>query len=385
MGKLSILYIAPSIAVPSFHGGSTHVLELSRNLVKLGCEVTVLARRLPAQPQSEVLDGIKIFRVWRGIFKPIVTDNLEKININQNNKFRLLEKIYFNTIYVTFISSIALYLANRGNVDVIMERGDSYGAGGLVSLITSIPLVTEIRDVYQPKISLIVAKKLLVYDTSILKDKRFLYKTTTMYGGVDIERFRPMNKMEIKASLGLSNKFVIGYSGSFAKSHRIDTLAIIAKRLIKKYGSNIHFLVVGPFNPSFLKILDSLGLRRHFLLSGPIHHEELPKYLNAMDVGLALYNPTLVAGPPYKVYEYNACGVPAITTDTIYSRKIIRNNFNGFLVNDVGDTVNKLSLLIENPCLLHEMSINARKIAETFSWKEEAKRIFKLLKAICDK
>jgi hypothetical protein len=108
MGKLSILYIAPSIAVPSFHGGSTHVLELSRNLVKLGCEVTVLARRLPAQPQSEVLDGIKIFRVWRGIFKPIVTDNLEKINITQNNKFRLLEKIYFNTIYVTFISSIAL-------------------------------------------------------------------------------------------------------------------------------------------------------------------------------------------------------------------------------------------------------------------------------------
>jgi hypothetical protein len=46
MDKLSILYIAPSIPVTGVGGGSTHVLELSRNLVNLGCNIMVLARRL---------------------------------------------------------------------------------------------------------------------------------------------------------------------------------------------------------------------------------------------------------------------------------------------------------------------------------------------------
>jgi len=385
MDKLSILYIAPSIPVPGVGGGSTHVLELSRNLVKLGCNIMVLARRLPAQPPSEVINGIKVFRIWRAIFRVAFTDSPQVTSDFTRKYLKPLERLYFNTAYAAFVSSVAFYLANKYKANVILERGDSYGAGAFVSLISGIPLITEIRDIYQPKISLIVAKKLLVYDASVLKDKRFLSKTAIMHGGVDAEKFKPMDKQDVKATLRLLNKFVVGYSGSFSSSHRLDILITLAERLRKMYGGKVHFLVIGPAGSQLLRTIRSLKLEHYFSFTGPISHDELPKYLNAMDVGLALYNPSMVAGPPYKVYEYMACGVPAITTETIYSRKIIKDGLNGFLVkmNDVKEVLHKISLLIENSNLLHQISVKARETALRFSWREEAERILKLFKAIC--
>jgi glycosyltransferase involved in cell wall biosynthesis len=386
MSVMRVLYVAPSIPVPGFHGGSTHVLELSRNLVKLGCNVAILARRLPGQPQFEVIDGVKVFRVWRGLFKPVFTDSPSIAVDPALGSLKLLEKMYFNTVYLAFTSSVALYLADKYKVDVILERGDSYGAGAIASLLTGIPLITEIRDIYQPRISLGVAKKLLVYDPSILGDKRLLYKTAIMHGGVDVEKFKPMLKQDAKTFLRLSDKFVIGYSGSSMKSHKLDVMVTLAEKLQKTYGDWVHFLVIGPRDHTLLKTVTASGLEHSFSFVSPVPHDELPRYINAMDVGLALYDPEKVAGPPYKVYEYMACGVPAITTETIYSRRILRDGLNGFLVkaNDYEDVLRKISLLIEDQRLLHEMSIRARKTALKFSWEKEAERILKLLTSCCE-
>jgi glycosyltransferase involved in cell wall biosynthesis len=386
MSVLRVLYVAPSIPVPGFHGGSTHVLELSRNLVKLGCDVVVLARRLPGQPRSEIIDGVKVFRIWRGLFKPVSTDSPNIVVNPALGSLKLLEKVYFNTVYLAFTSSVALYLANKYKVDVILERGDSYGAGAIASLITGIPLITEIRDIYQPRISLRVAKKLLVYDPSILRDKRLLFKVAIMHGGVDVKKFKPMLKRDAKTSLGLSGKFVIGYSGSSMKSHKLGVMVTLAEKLQKTYGGRVHFLVIGPRDRMLLKAITASGLEHSFSFVGPVPHDELPRYINAMDVGLAIYDPKKVAGPPYKVYEYMACGVPAITTETIYSRRMLRDGLNGFLVkaNDYEDVLRKISLLIEDPKLLHEMSIRARETALKFSWEKEAARILKLIMSCCE-
>jgi glycosyltransferase involved in cell wall biosynthesis len=386
MSVLRVLYVAPSIPVPGFHGGSTHVLELSRNLVKLGCNVVVLARRLPGQPQFEIMDGVKVFRIWRGLFKPVSTDSSSIVVSPALEGLKLLEKVYFNTVYLAFTSSVALYLARKYKVDVILERGDSYGASAIASLITGIPLITEIRGIYQPRISLRVAKKLLVYDPSILRDKRFLFKVAIMHGGVDVKRFKPMPKQDAKTSLGLSGKFVIGYSGSSMRSHKLGVMVTLAEKLQKTYGGRVHFLVIGPRDRMLLKAITALGLEHSFSFVGPVPHDELPGNINAMDVGLAIYDPKKVAGPPYKVYEYMACGIPAITTETIYSRRMLRDGLNGFLVkaNDYEDVLRKISLLIEDPKLLHEMSVKARETALKLSWEKEAERILKLLMSCCE-
>jgi len=385
-----ILYVAPSIPVPGFHGGSTHVTELSRHLVKHGCTVVVIARRLPGQKFYELIDGIHVYRVWRGIFRPVISDfstGSERTAILANSAYKIFEKIYFSSLYLLYVVFIGIYLAKKYDVDVILERGDSYGIGALISMFLRKPLIVEIRDVYQPRISLLRAKFILTYDKSIIKNPIFRNKAITMYGGVDITKFRPLSNIRDKIFPSLKDKIVIGYAGSFMKIHRINDILKLAKKLYEKYGDTIHFLMIGPYDTATLGSVKRFNLMEVFTFTGAIKHENLPVYISSMDIGIALYDPEMVAGPPYKVYEYMACGVPPVTTDTIFSRKIVIDGLTGFLVKhgDLDDLYKKLCLLIENKDLRQTMGSRARSFIERFSWSNEAERILKYLRRLLNR
>ena len=45
--------------------------------------------------------------------------------------------------------------------------------------------------------------------------------------------------------------------------------------------------------------------------------------------------------PPLKTYEYLACGLPCVATETISNRRIIQNGKNGILVSDTPTGVAK--------------------------------------------
>jgi len=384
---MKILYIAPSIPVPGFHGGSTHVSELSKHLTKLRCEVIVISRRLPGQKFFQKHDGIYIYRVWRGVFKPLPNDysiSFRDVNTLINSGNKLLEKVYFNSFYLFYVTFIGVYLAKKYNIDVILERGDSYGIGALISMFVNKPLIVEVRDVYQPTISLIRASLILTYDKSIIRKPLYRNKAVCMYGGVDIHKFQPIKDSKASLFPHLKDKIVIGYSGSFMRSHNINEILKIAKRLYEKYGEIIHFLMIGPYDQDILKKTNHLNLTKIFTFVGVIEHDKLPIYLSSMDIGIALYDPEKVAGPPYKVYEYMACGIPSVTTDTIFSRKIIKNGLAGFLVKagDLDDLFKKLCLLIEDKELRCAMGSEARNFVKRFSWSNEAERIFMYLKYV---
>jgi len=385
--KMKILYVAPSIPVPGFHGGSTHVTELGRHLVKRGCTVVVIARRLPGQKFFELVDGIHVYRVWRGIFRPVISDfsgGSEKTAILANSAYKVFEKIYFSSLYLLYVVFLGIYLAKKYDVNVILERGDSYGIGALISMLLHKPLIVEVRDVYQPIISLLRAKLILTYDKSIIKTPTFRNKAVTMYGGVDTTKFVPLSNSRTKIFPNLVGKIVIGYAGSFTKTHRLIDIIKLAKKLYERYGDTIHFLMIGPYDMALLELIKRLNLMNIFTFTGAIKHEDLPAYISSMDIGIALYDPEMVAGPPYKVYEYMACGVPPVTTDTIFSRKIIINVFTGFLVRhgDLVDLYEKLCLLIENKDMRQTMGSRARAFIERFSWSNEAERILKILRKL---
>jgi glycosyltransferase involved in cell wall biosynthesis len=386
---MRILYVAPSIPVPGFQGGSTHVHELSKHLIELGHNVCVLSRRMPDQSSYEVVDGIHIFPVWRGILRSMRPDGIAEAKsdvssvslLAKDGKIRkTIEKVYFNSLYLAYLTGIALQIVKKCRIDVILERGDSYGIGAVVSMLTNRPLITEVRDIYQPKISLIKAKNILTYDSNIIKNVKFRSKAIIMHGGVDVKKFRPLDKELAKERLRIKNKFVIGYAGSFMKTHQLDDLFYLAKVLCNK---NIHFLMVGPYASEFREKIEKLELSDLFTFTGPVRHDELPVFLSAMDVAVAFYDTSKMAGPPYKVYEYLACGLPSIITANSYSERLIQDSINGFLISDAKtEVISKILALIEDPVRRGQMSIEARKTALKCSWAEEAKILSSALEGI---
>ncbi|UCH37409.1 MAG: glycosyltransferase, partial [Candidatus Bathyarchaeota archaeon] len=68
----NICYLTPDVAIPHYRGASTHVYEVAKNLVKLGHAVHVISRRISSnQPSFEIWEGIRVHRVYRGLFSSL--------------------------------------------------------------------------------------------------------------------------------------------------------------------------------------------------------------------------------------------------------------------------------------------------------------------------
>ena len=88
----------------------------------------------------------------------------------------ILERMYFKTIYFLYILFHALKISKKHKIDIIIERGDSRGIGGFLSLITQKAMIMEVRDKFQSNISKKRASYILAYDRDVVNGKEFSSK-----------------------------------------------------------------------------------------------------------------------------------------------------------------------------------------------------------------
>ncbi|WP_170505872.1 glycosyltransferase [Ruegeria arenilitoris] len=114
-------------------------------------------------------------------------------------------------------------------------------------------------------------------------------------------RFRPMDKVECRQKLGLSqDAFIPVYVGHYYERKGASRLNAALHKMTKPVQAA--FLGSGPLVPDFPGVIKT----------GSVSHEDLALWLNAADV-LAL--PTLAEGCCNAIAEAIACALPAVTSD----------------------------------------------------------------------
>ena len=61
-----------------------------------------------------------------------------------------------------------------------------------------------------------------------------------------------------------------------------------------------------------------------------------------------------------KILQYEACGIPSVSTKIGVNNEIIKEGYNGFLATTKNDWVDKLIMLIKDPDMRHKIGSNAR-------------------------
>lgn len=152
------------------------------------------------------------------------------------------------------------------------------------------------------------------FDIALFKAKKFFQRITTITplskkklcekynissrfvdvwtSGVSITAFNPENcsGTEMKKKLGLENKFVILYHGSFgtpnAQRGIIETIKAIG--LLKgRYPNLVLFLLGnGGYGPKLKELIRQLGIRNMIVIHNPVSYVEVPKYIAMCDVGI---------------------------------------------------------------------------------------------------
>lgn len=413
------------------YGATVCIVELARSLVKLGHEVTLIV------PQ---------FRTDFDYLSRFKRDGFEVVTI-PNRDIRFVRKIAFY-----LLSAIRVFqLAKRKRPDILYWGEMTYTITPyLVSRLLGIPYAIIAHGFAPDELRVSLWRMALVKwcqkvyfsnaDAIITVTPKIAERIHEVYGvpkerlypienGVNLERFKPMDKAQARRQLGLpEGYFYIGWVGYFFPWSGVETLLQAAKRVLSEEPS-ARFIIVGHglWGTHLTDLARKLGLRVRqggwetkkaisqvsefpsFLISDPtdwdvwftgeVPNELVPLFINAWDIATAPYpggRNEKSGGSSMKIREYFGCGVPVVTTDVagIGTRWLVgaageqgdeRSLGNermvvgeqGVLVppDDHERFASALLWLLRHPEARQQMGFAARQFAEAYcSWDEVARQ-----------
>jgi len=442
------------------YGATVCIVELAKALTKQGHEVTVIVPKFRTTDHRTTGNGTG-GRRDEETMNLSITPHASRITNHAlrfthydfevtyipNWDIRFLRKIWFYLASAVWVTMLAL----RKRPDILYWGEMTYTITPyLVSKLTGIPyaiiahgfapdelrvsrwrmaIVKWCQKVYFGNASVVITVTPKIAERihevyGIPKEK-----LVPIENGVNLERFRPMDKFEARRQLGLpeTGYIYIGWVGYFFPWSGVETLLEAAKKILAEFP-NARFIIVGHgvWGTHLSDFAQSLGLKVHLMkplnnapshlpsiplpdpatwqvcFTGEVANELVPVFINSWDIATAPYpggRNEKSGGSSMKIREYFGCGVPVVTTDVagIGTRWLIgkvetERGRNGeteskvtigergvLTVPDDADAFAEgLLTLIRDASLREQMGKNAREFAETHcSWDEVARRTVK--------
>jgi glycosyltransferase involved in cell wall biosynthesis len=198
--------------------------------------------------------------------------------------------------------------------------------------------------------------------------------------GVDTDQFcEDSGGDEIRKQLGIEDKIVVGFLGTFGPWHGAPVLAEAAT----KVTSPCHFLFVGDGDERATSEAKFADTRARATFTGRIPHTKVAAYLDACDILVAPIVPASDGseffGSPTKLFEYMAMARPVIASRLGQMADIILDGENGLLVepNDVEGLARAIEKVANDKSLRIRLGKEARRtVVENFTWQHNAARVF---------
>lgn len=207
------------------------------------------------------------------------------------------------------------------------------------------------------------------------RDARYRQKPSTVIGlGVDPRVFRPHPTLrgEARARLGWSDDIpVVGFAGRFVKPKGIDTMIAALERIAHPWRAL--FVGAGPERTR----IEALARRapEHVRIVADAKHEDMPAWMNAMDVLCAPSRTT----PEWReqfgrmLIEAMACGVPVIGSSSGEIPYVLGDAGVIAREDDVEDWRDAIERVLHSSDMRPELSERGRhRVHEQFTWQHAA-------------
>jgi len=360
----------------TFHGGSESFSQnYIRKLAEGGHEIHIFAIKWDAPGP---LKNINFHKVPAITFNSFLRDLIFALST-----YRILKHEDFNIIQShdkTFCQDI--YRAGDGcHIEWLRARWRRIGILGKLSIILN-PyhwlILTMERIIFKSH----RFKKIIAISELVKRDIVENYNVDerdveVIYNGVDLERFNPENKRlyseEIRERFSIGkDEFVVLFVGSGFERKGVKYLL----KAVDLISEPITVLVVGKGSEKKMK---KFIKKQRAIFCGP--QREIHKYYAASDIFVfpAIYEPF---GNVH--LEALASGLPIITTRLSGASEIIQDGMQGFVIDkpeDIKRIAEKIRFLI-NSGKNQSIGLEARRLAENFSFKTHTEKMIKLYQGI---
>jgi glycosyltransferase involved in cell wall biosynthesis len=193
---------------------------------------------------------------------------------------------------------------------------------------------------------------------------------------IDPNRFRSAElKDSLRPRLGLEGSIVIGHVGLFYRWDRLDVLIEVAKN-IRDAHRDVKVLLVGdgPEMDNLKETAFRLGMEREVIFSGPVPRDDVPAYIDAMDI--CVLPDSNAFGSPIALFEFMAMGKPCVVPDLGPMRDVIDDKVTGIMFPhaDYRALQKALLRLVEDSALRNQIGAQAKKtVFERHTWAANAR------------
>lgn len=393
---MKILFLTDNFP-PESNAPATRTYEHCVEWLKKGAEVTVITCA-PNYPegkvfngyknrwkQEELMDGIRVIRVW------------SYIAANSGLFRRVLDHLSY--CMTAFWASLFV------KTDVIIATSPQLFtavSGYMASRIKGKPWIMEVRDLWPESIKAVEAinqsrvinllerlvqhlylkANRIVVVTDAFKERIQARgidgdKIKVVKNGVHLHKFKYTNKNQaIIDQHQLGGKFIVAYIGTHGMAHKLDFILDCAQEVD---NPEIHFLFVGSgaMKESLLQQAKTMKLTNVSLLD-PVPKEEVAQYISITDVALINLRKTDTFRKviPSKIFENAAMSKPILLGVEGEAQDIIETYGAGlcFEPENKADFLEKLSKIYENKVLYLACKKGCKELANDFNRASLAKK-----------
>lgn len=404
---MKILFLTDNFP-PEVNAPASRTFEHVKEWHKAGHDITVItcAPNFPKGEvyagyknklyQTEMMDGIKVVRVWSYIAenKGFVKRTLDYISYSVTSFFAGL----FQKTDIIVATSPQFFTALSGRTLAFWRHK---------------PWIMEVRDLWPESIKTVgamkdnmfiryfeweemrcykSAKKIVVVTDSF---KRTLIsrgvpegKISVVKNGVSRDLFKPQPKDEaLVKSLGLEGKRIIGYIGTHGMAHKLDFILRCAKNMEGK--NDYHFLLIGSGaeKANLLKMKEDMDITNVTMLDS-VPKSEVHRYISILDLSLINLkkSPLFTTVIPSKIFENAGMEIPIIMGVEGEAQEIVEKYGAGlcFEPENEADFNEKLTMLLSDDDLYQRCKEGCRRLSIDFDRKKLASDMLEVIEETCN-
>jgi len=366
-------------------GMQVYVLELSRELARLGYEVDMFTRRDSGLPAIEPVErNLRLIRIDAGppesvdkeaqvAYLPELIRNMRPYFCGEGPGYDVLHSHYWQSgragmilaretglPHVTMFHTLG-EVKNRARISEREPRARIHHERRIARGVDAIVTASEHEQV------------LLERHYGAHRDRM-----VTIPCGVDVTRFYPHDQATSRGRLGLPQEgAVLLWVGRLEKLKGVDILVSAAAQLETR---EFTLVIVGGEGPGgelraqLTAQAEAEGIAANVRFTGAVAHDDLPYYYSAADVCVV---PSYYESFGLVALEAMACGTPVIASRVGGLVSTVEDGVNGFLIpwRCPEPFADKLEILLGNANLRANFSRSAERSVRRFGWRPIALQI----------
>jgi glycosyltransferase involved in cell wall biosynthesis len=358
---------------PAAGGVENYAYGLCRELVKRGCDVTVVTSTISTNKKTmaEEHDGIKIRRL-----KPLFKIGYTPVVPGLYSELKKTEVDIIHTHLPTpYTADVAAYVAKHRNIPCVLTYHNDIVGKGIKRYIAGTYNTLALNKLLDRADRIIITQPGYVEHSPFLK--KYKGKIRVIPCGVDINVFRPLPAEKQEHTV-----FFLSILNQAHEYKGLDNL-MESLALVKKEIPDVKLIVggAGDLTDYYKNRAESAKLKDSIDFCGFIPDVKLVEYYNKAGVFVLPSVSSSQEGFGMVLLEALACRTPVVTTSVTGVAKDVQEN-NAGLVVEPGDNTGLaggIIKILKDSQLAARMGDNGRKLVENkYSWDTIGTRILNI-------